>query len=185
MDEDSWQILAVDQYDNRDQLWRVSEGHVINYYDVPCSGPPWRCTPTFRPGGTSPSVWTMRCRCTTSPSNGPWRITLRRRCDAPGSGSESFSPYGGPKRPGRRDFQGGDGRRRYLAERMTAQVPKASHAGAVRSLFLQRPLAAPHSRLPALAGPASSGRTPTRRDRALPAASPPRRKSLFLDGPPR
>jgi len=35
IDEDSWQILHVDQYDNRDQLWRVSEGHVINYYDVP------------------------------------------------------------------------------------------------------------------------------------------------------
>ncbi len=34
-DEDSWQILAVDQYDNRDHLWRVSEGHVINYFDVP------------------------------------------------------------------------------------------------------------------------------------------------------
>ncbi len=35
LDEDSWQVLHVDQYDNRDQLWRVSEGHVINYYDVP------------------------------------------------------------------------------------------------------------------------------------------------------
>ncbi len=35
VDEDSWQILVVDQYDNRDQLWRVSEGHVINYYEVP------------------------------------------------------------------------------------------------------------------------------------------------------
>jgi hypothetical protein len=35
IDEDSWQILAVDQYDSRDQLWRVSQGHVINYYDVP------------------------------------------------------------------------------------------------------------------------------------------------------
>jgi len=35
LDEDSWQILAVDIYDNRDQLWRVSEGHVINYYEVP------------------------------------------------------------------------------------------------------------------------------------------------------
>jgi len=34
-DEDSWQALLVDQYDNRDQLWRVSEGHVINYYDIP------------------------------------------------------------------------------------------------------------------------------------------------------
>lgn len=35
VDEDSWQILIVDAYDNRDQLWRVSEGHVINYYDQP------------------------------------------------------------------------------------------------------------------------------------------------------
>ena len=35
VDEDSWQILAVDCYDKRDQLWRVQEGHVINYYDLP------------------------------------------------------------------------------------------------------------------------------------------------------
>lgn len=35
VDEDSWQILAVDQYDNRDQLWRVSEGFAMNFYDVP------------------------------------------------------------------------------------------------------------------------------------------------------
>jgi hypothetical protein len=35
IDEDSHQVLHVDQYDNRDQLWRVSEGHNINYYDVP------------------------------------------------------------------------------------------------------------------------------------------------------
>lgn len=36
VDEDSWQILHVDQYDNRDQLWRVSEGHPIIYYEEPC-----------------------------------------------------------------------------------------------------------------------------------------------------
>jgi hypothetical protein len=35
IDEDSWQIVAMDQYDNRDQLWRVSEGHPINYYELP------------------------------------------------------------------------------------------------------------------------------------------------------
>ena len=35
VDEDSWQILAVDCYDGRDQLWRIQEGHSINYYDVP------------------------------------------------------------------------------------------------------------------------------------------------------
>lgn len=35
LDEDSWQTVVVDCYDNRDQLWRVQEAHPINYYDVP------------------------------------------------------------------------------------------------------------------------------------------------------
>lgn len=35
IDEDSWQILGVDCYDTRDKLWRVQEGHSINYYEVP------------------------------------------------------------------------------------------------------------------------------------------------------
>jgi hypothetical protein len=35
MDEDSYQILLVDHYDNRDQLWRFSEAHCINFYDMP------------------------------------------------------------------------------------------------------------------------------------------------------
>ncbi len=35
LDEDSYQILMVDHYDNRDQLWRFSEAHPINYYEVP------------------------------------------------------------------------------------------------------------------------------------------------------
>ena len=39
VDEDSWQILVADVYDNRDQLWRVSEGHVINYYEKPLIWP--------------------------------------------------------------------------------------------------------------------------------------------------
>ena len=34
-DEDSWQILGVDCYDSRGQLYRVQEGHSMNYYDVP------------------------------------------------------------------------------------------------------------------------------------------------------
>ena len=37
MDEDSWQILAIDQYDNNNKLWRVSEAHTINYYDIPAT----------------------------------------------------------------------------------------------------------------------------------------------------
>ncbi len=39
VDEDSWQILVADSYDNRDQLWRVSEGHVINFYEKPLIWP--------------------------------------------------------------------------------------------------------------------------------------------------
>ena len=35
LDEDSYQIVLIDHYDGRMQLWRVSEGHSINYYDVP------------------------------------------------------------------------------------------------------------------------------------------------------
>ncbi len=35
VDEDSWQILAVDCYDTRGQLYRVQEGHAMNYYELP------------------------------------------------------------------------------------------------------------------------------------------------------
>ncbi len=34
VDEDSWQISVADLYDGRGELWRVSEGHTINYYDA-------------------------------------------------------------------------------------------------------------------------------------------------------
>ncbi|MFO8151958.1 DUF1329 domain-containing protein [Thioalkalivibrio sp.] len=39
LDEDSWMVLAVDKYDNRDQLWRVAEQHNINFYDIPMQYP--------------------------------------------------------------------------------------------------------------------------------------------------
>jgi len=35
VDEDSWQILAVDCYDRRGELYRVQEGHALQFYDVP------------------------------------------------------------------------------------------------------------------------------------------------------
>lgn len=35
LDEDSYQILLIDHYDARMELWRSSEAHCINYYDVP------------------------------------------------------------------------------------------------------------------------------------------------------
>ena len=35
VDEDSWGIAMVDQYDNRDELWRVSMALLKNYYELP------------------------------------------------------------------------------------------------------------------------------------------------------
>ena len=35
IDEDSWMIMVTDKYDARGELWRVSEQHSINFYDVP------------------------------------------------------------------------------------------------------------------------------------------------------
>lgn len=35
IDEDSWQIAMVDHYDRRGELWRYSEAHAMQYYDVP------------------------------------------------------------------------------------------------------------------------------------------------------
>lgn len=33
LDEDTWTIVLTEQYDQRGELWRISEGHLINYYD--------------------------------------------------------------------------------------------------------------------------------------------------------
>ena len=35
LDEDSYQIALIDHYDQRGNLWRASEAHTINYYEVP------------------------------------------------------------------------------------------------------------------------------------------------------
>ncbi len=35
LDEDSWQISLIDQYDSRGALWRVAMAYLKNYYDVP------------------------------------------------------------------------------------------------------------------------------------------------------
>jgi len=35
LDEDSWQIAVADNYDLDGQLWRTSEAHALNYYQVP------------------------------------------------------------------------------------------------------------------------------------------------------
>ncbi len=35
LDEDSYQVLLTDHYDGRGAIWRASEAHSINFYDVP------------------------------------------------------------------------------------------------------------------------------------------------------
>jgi hypothetical protein len=35
LDEDSWQIALADNYDADGKLWRTSEAHALNYYEVP------------------------------------------------------------------------------------------------------------------------------------------------------
>jgi hypothetical protein len=39
IDEDSWMIVVADKYDARGELWRVSEQHNINFYDIPMHYP--------------------------------------------------------------------------------------------------------------------------------------------------
>ena len=35
VDEDSWSIIYAEEFDDKGNLWQVSEAHVINFYDVP------------------------------------------------------------------------------------------------------------------------------------------------------
>lgn len=44
IDEDSWQIAAIDQYDTRGELWRVSLAYIKNFYEVPTQ---WTALDTF------------------------------------------------------------------------------------------------------------------------------------------
>ena len=39
IDEDSWMVVLVDKYDARGELWRVSEQHNINFYNIPLHYP--------------------------------------------------------------------------------------------------------------------------------------------------
>ncbi|PAU86779.1 outer membrane lipoprotein-sorting protein [Pseudomonas sp. WN033] len=44
IDEDTWQVAVVDHYDGRDGLWRVGEGHAVQYYHVQV---PWYAVETL------------------------------------------------------------------------------------------------------------------------------------------
>ncbi len=44
IDEDSWQIALADNYDKDGKLWRMAEGHMMNYYDAPA---PWYAMEAF------------------------------------------------------------------------------------------------------------------------------------------
>lgn len=44
IDEDSWQIAAIDHYDKRGNLWRVAEAHALQFFDHQV---PWYATETL------------------------------------------------------------------------------------------------------------------------------------------
>jgi hypothetical protein len=44
IDEDTWQLAVADNYDKDGELWRVAEGHAVNYYEVPV---PWYTLEVF------------------------------------------------------------------------------------------------------------------------------------------
>ncbi len=44
IDEDTWQVAMSDNYDKQGRLWRVREGHMMNYYEVPA---PWYTLKVF------------------------------------------------------------------------------------------------------------------------------------------
>ena len=83
VDEDSWQILVVDCYDSRGQLYRVQEGHAMNYYELPnlwtalelvmdlsngrylamgLQNEEPKYATTFRPGALPPTISPVCCR---------------------------------------------------------------------------------------------------------------------------
>jgi len=42
IDEDSWWVLRTDKYDNRGNLWRTTDGAMVNWYWIPTSySHPW------------------------------------------------------------------------------------------------------------------------------------------------
>ncbi len=44
IDEDTWGAAVIDQYDSRGELWKLSEGHAIQFYDV---NTPWLAAETI------------------------------------------------------------------------------------------------------------------------------------------
>ncbi len=44
IDEDTWAASVIDQYDSRGELWKLSEGHGIQFYDV---NTPWMAAETI------------------------------------------------------------------------------------------------------------------------------------------
>jgi len=50
IDEDSYQILMIEHYDQRGELWRISEAHAINFYDQPLISPTMESTIDLQSG---------------------------------------------------------------------------------------------------------------------------------------
>ncbi len=98
-DEDSWQALAVDQYDGRGQLWRVSEAHCINYYDAQTFWSTLEVHTDLLAAATWPSASITKTRCTTSRSSAPRATTRPPSCARKACADAVSDSPGGPHRP--------------------------------------------------------------------------------------
>ena len=93
VDEDSWQILAVDCYDSRGQLYRVQEGHVINFYEVPALWTALETVYDLRTAATSRSASTTKNRAAaTSRRSAPRPTSSRPPCSAAACGEAVSTP---------------------------------------------------------------------------------------------
>ena len=82
VDEDSWQILVADIYDNRDELWRVSEGHVVNYYEKPLMWPTLEVHTDLQAGRYLAFGLDNEFRCAPGTPTSSRGISRRRPCAA-------------------------------------------------------------------------------------------------------
>jgi hypothetical protein len=83
IDEDSWQILAVDKYDGRGELWRYAEQHNENWYNIPASFGTLEVHNDLQSGRYIAMGLRSEEKLIYEPSSAPRRTTRRRTCAAP------------------------------------------------------------------------------------------------------
>jgi hypothetical protein len=82
LDEDSWQIVVADHYDNRDEIWRVAEAYTINYYENPSLWETLMCSYDLQNGRYL--AFGLNNQCPSSSSTLPWIKSISPRMRSAG-----------------------------------------------------------------------------------------------------